>query len=220
LEYTASDGKLYKTKFYNLDAILSVGYHVNSINATLFRKWANTVLKEYLFKGYSINQHLMLMEQRIDRQLQEHSEQIHGLEKKVDFFVRTALPSAEGIFYDGQIFDAYTFVNDIIRSAKSRIILFDNYVDDTVLTMLDKRSDGVGAQIYTRSITQQLALDLQQHNAQYQTIAIDEFQNAHDRFLCIDDTVYHLGASQKDLGKKWFAFSRMELSTDALFSKI
>ena len=220
LEYTESDGKLYKTKFYNLDAILSVGYCVNSINATLFRKWANTVLKEYLLKGYSVNQHLMLMEQRIDRQLQEHSEQIHGLEKKVDFFVCTALPPAEGIFYDGQIFDAYTFVNDLIRSAKSRIILFDNYVDDTVLTMLDKRDDGVSAQIYTRTISPQLALDLQRHNAQYQTIAIDEFQNAHDRFLCIDDTVYHLGASLKDLGKKWFAFSRMEIGGEGLWGKM
>lgn len=126
----------------------------------------------------------------------------------------------QGIFYDGQIFDAYTFVSDLIRSAKSRIILFDNYVDDTVLTLLDKRADGVSAQIYTRSISRQLSLDLQRHNAQYRPIAIDAFQNAHDRFLCIDDTVYHIGASLKDLGKKWFAFSRMELGTDALRGKM
>ena len=126
----------------------------------------------------------------------------------------------EGIFFDGQIFDAYTFVSDLVRSAKSRIILFDNYVDDTVLTLLDKRADGVSAQIYTRNITQQLTLDLQRHNAQYHPIAIDAFQNAHDRFLCIDDTVYHLGASLKDLGKKWFAFSRMEIGTEALREKM
>lgn len=209
LEHTASDGKTYQTQFYNLDAILSVGYRVNSINATMFRKWANNVLKDYLLKGYSVNQRFERLEQRVSK-----------TEEKIDFFVRTALPPVEGIFFDGQIFDAYTFVSDLVRSAKSRIILFDNYVDDTVLTLLDKRADGVSAQIYTRTITQQLALDLQRHNAQYRPIAIDAFQNAHDRFLCIDDTVYHIGASLKDLGKKWFAFSRMEVGTDGLLSKI
>ena len=208
LEHTASDGKTYQTQFYNLDAILSVGYRVNSINATMFRKWANNVLKDYLLKGYTINQRFERLEQRVSK-----------TEEKIDFFVRTALPPVEGIFFDGQIFDAYTFVSDLVRSAKSRIILFDNYVDDTVLTLLDKRADGVSAQIYTRNITQQLAHYLQRHNAQYHPIAIDAFQNAHDRFLCIDDTVYHLGASLKDLGKKWFAFSRMELATDALREK-
>ncbi len=209
LEHTASDGKTYQTQFYNLDAILSVGYRVNSINATMFRKWANNVLKDYLLKGYTINQRFERLEQRVSK-----------TEEKIDFFVRTALPPVEGIFFDGQIFDAYTFVSDLVRSAKSRIILFDNYVDDTVLTLLDKRADGVSAQIYTRNITQQLALDLQRHNAQYRPIAIDAFQNAHDRFLCIDDTVYHLGASLKDLGKKWFAFSRMEIGTEGLREKM
>ena len=209
LEYTAADGKTYRTKFYNLDAILSVGYRVNSINATMFRKWANNVLKDYLLKGYSVNQRFERLEQRVSK-----------TEEKIDFFVRTALPPVEGIFFDGQIFDAYTFVSDLVRSAKSRIILFDNYVDDTVLTLLDKRANGVSTQIYTRNITQQLVLDLQRHNAQYRPIAIDEFQNAHDRFLCIDDTVYHIGASLKDLGKKWFTFSRMEMGTDGLREKM
>ena len=196
-------------EFYNLDMILSVGYRVKSSQGILFRQWANTILKEYLLKGYSINQRFERLEQRVSK-----------TEEKIDFFVRTALPPVEGIFFDGQIFDAYTFVSDLVRSAKSRIILFDNYVDDTVLTLLDKRAAGVSAQIYTRSITQQLALDLQRHNAQYHPIAINAFQNAHDRFLCIDDTVYHLGASLKDLGKKWFAFSRMELGTDGLREKM
>ena len=209
LEHTASDGKTYQTQFYNLDAILSVGYRVNSINATMFRKWANNVLKDYLLKGYSVNQRFERLEQRVSK-----------TEEKIDFFVRMALPPVEGIFFDGQIFDAYTFVSDLVRSAKKRIILFDNYLDDTVLTLLDKRADGVSAHIYTRNITQQLALDLQRHNAQYRPIAIDVFQNAHDRFLCIDDTVYHIGASLKDLGKKWFAFSRMEVGTDGLLFKI
>ena len=196
-------------EFYNLDMILSVGYRVKSSQGILFRQWANTILKEYLLKGYSINQRFERLEQRVSK-----------TEEKIDFFVRTALPPVEGIFFDGQIFDAYTFFSDLVRSAKSRIILFDNYVDDTVLTLLDKRADGVSAQIYTRSITQQLALDLQRHNAQYRPIAIDAFQNTHDRFLCIDDTVYHIGASLKDLGKKWFAFSRMEVDTDGLREKM
>ena len=196
-------------EFYNLDMILSVGYRVKSSQGILFRQWANTILKEYLLKGYSINQRFERLEQRVSK-----------TEEKIDFFVRTALPPVEGIFFDGQIFDAYTFVSDLVRSAKSRIILFDNYVDDTVLTLLDKRADGVSAQIYTRSITQQLALDLQRHNAQYRPIAIDAFQNTPDRVLCIDDTVYHLGASLKDLGKKWFAFSRMEIGTDGLREKM
>lgn len=196
-------------EFYNLDMILSVGYRVKSSQGILFRQWANTILKEYLLKGYSINQRFERLEQRVSK-----------TEEKIDFFVRTALPPVEGIFFDGQIFDAYTFVSDLVRSAKSRIILFDNYVDDTVLTLLDKRANGVSAQIYTRNITQQLALDLQRHNAQYRPIAIDAFPNAHDRFLCIDDTVYHIGASLKDLGKKWFAFNRMEIGAEALRGKM
>ena len=196
-------------EFYNLDMILSVGYRVKSSQGILFRQWANTVLKDYLLKGYSINQRFERLEHRMSH-----------AEEKIDFFVRTALPPIEGVFYDGQIFDAHTFVSDLVRSAKSRIILFDNYVDDTVLTLLDKRANGVSAQIYTRSITQQLALDLQRHNAQYQPIAIDEFHNAHDRFLCIDDTVYHIGASLKDLGKKWFAFNRMEIGAEGLRGKM
>ena len=196
-------------EFYNLDMILSVGYRVNSSQGILFRQWANTILKEYLLKGYSINQRFERLEQRVSK-----------TEEKIDFFVRTALPPVEGIFFDGQIFDAYTFVSDLVRSAKSRIILFDNYVDDTVLTLLDKRANGVRAQIYTRNITQQLALDMQRHNEQYRPIAINVFPNAHDRFLCIDDTVYHIGASLKDLGKKWFAFSRMEIGTEALRGKM
>lgn len=209
LEYTAADGKIYQTQFYNLDAILSVGYRVNSINATMFRKWANSVLKEYLLKGYSVNQRIERLEQRVSK-----------TEEKIDFFVRTALPPAEGIFFNGQIFDAYTFVCDLIRSAKKQIILFDNYIDDSVLTMLDKRNAGVDVRIFTKSISPQLQLDIDKHNSQYSTIKVEIFTDSHDRFLCIDDTVYHLGASLKDLGKKWFAFNRMEIATESLMKKI
>ena len=134
--------------------------------------------------------------------------------------MRTSLPPVEGIFFDGQIFDAYTFVSDLIRSAKKSIVLFDNYVDDTVLSMLDKRGERVSATIYTQKIKQQLSLDLAKHNAQYQPIEVKPFDKVHDRFLCIDNTVYHIGASLKDLGKTWFAFSKMEMKTKELLDNM
>ena len=199
LEYTAADGKQYKTKFYNLDAILSVGYRVNSINATMFRKWANSVLKEYLLKGYSINQRFERLEQRVSR-----------TEEKIDFFVRTSLPPVEGIFFDGQIYDAYELVSRLIKSAKSRIILIDNYIDESVLTLLDKRENGATAEVYTQQINQQLQLDIQRHNSQYTPIPVHTLTTSHDRFLLLDNDVYHIGASIKDLGKKWFAIMKMQ----------
>ena len=220
LEHTAADGKVYSTQFYNLDAILSVGYRVNSKNATLFRRWANQVLKEYLLRGYAINQRLLAVEEHVDKSLMAHERRLEAVEQKIDFFVRTSLPPQEGIFYDGQIFDAYTFVNDLIRGSKERIVLIDNYIDDSVLAMLDKRSKGVRAKIYTRNVSRQLTLDFEKHNAQYAPIEVEQFDRAHDRFLCIDETVYHIGASLKDLGKKWFAFSRMEMTTTELLSKM
>ena len=212
--------QVYETTYYNLDVIISVGYRVKSKRGVEFRQWANKILKDYLLKGYAVNQRLTTIEDRIDRRLQEHSDQIHELQNKVDFFVRTSLPPVEGIFYDGQIFDAYTFVNDRIREAKKRIILIDNYADDSVLTMLDKRGEDVSATIYTKSISRQLTLDFEKHNAQYPAIEIEQFDRAHDRFLCIDDTVYLIGASLKDLGKKWFGFVKMEQTTDELLSKM
>ncbi|MBP5419724.1 MAG: virulence RhuM family protein [Bacteroidales bacterium] len=207
-------------EYYNLDMILSVGYRVKSQQGILFRRWANNVLRGYLLRGYNVNEHLKYMEQRIDNKLQEHTEQIHKLSEQVDFFVRTSLPPLQGIFYDGQIFDAYTFACDLIRSAKKQIVLFDNYVDDSVLTMLDKRSSGVSVRIFTKSISHQLQLDIDRHNAQYPPLTVDIFHNAHDRFLCIDNTIYHIGASLKDLDKKWFAFCKMEMPAADLLSNI
>ena len=208
-------------KHYNLDVIISVGYRVKSLRGTQFRQWANRVLKEYLLRGYSINQHLMLMEQRIDHQLQEQAEQIHHLEEKVDFFVRTSLPPVEGIFYNGQIFDAYVFAADLIKSAKESIVLIDNYIDETTLTMLDKRAKGVTATIYTHSIGDKLQLDIDRHNAQYQPIIVNRLKKSHDRFLILDDDVYHVGASLKDLGKQWFAIMKMnEIHSDDIIGKI
>ena len=205
LEYTATDGKLYKTKFYNLDAILSVGYRVNSINATIFRKWANNVLKEYIISGYSVNQRFEQLEKTVNKQ----GEEIAEIHNKVDFFVQTSLPPRQGVFFDGQIFDAYRFVSDLVRKADRRIVLIDNYVDDTVFALLDKRKEGVSTTIYTKTISHQLQLDLQRHNEQDAPIEVMQLNKAHDRFLIIDDEVYHIGASIKDLGKKWFAFALM-----------
>lgn len=204
-------------EYYNLDVIISIGYRVKSLRGTQFRQWANKVLKEYLLRGYSINQHLVYMEQRIDHQLQEHTEQIHELQDKVDFFVRTSLPPKEGVFYNGQIFDAYVFATDLIKSAKKSITLIDNYIDESVLLMLAKRDDGVTATIITRSISDTLTLDLEKHNKQYLPIDIQKSDRYHDRFLIIDEDVYHLGASMKDLGKKLFAFSKMEIPSKILF---
>lgn len=202
LEHMGNDGKQrYTTKYYNLDAILSIGYRVNSKNATLFRKWANSVLKDYLLKGYSINKRLS----ELERTVAQHTE-------KIDFFVRTALPPVEGIFYNGQIFDAYKFATDLVKSARRSIVLIDNYVDETVLLMLSKRSVGVSATIYTQRITQQLQLDLDRHNSQYPPIDTRTYRDSHDRFLIVDETdVYHIGASLKDLGKKMFAFSKLDI---------
>ena len=209
-----------QVEFYSLDVILSVGYRVKSSRGIEFRRWANQVLKDYMLKGYAINQQMLAMEERIGRQLQDHTLQIHNLQEKVNFFVRTSLPPHQGIFYDGQIFDAYTFINDRIREATTRIILVDNYIDDSVLTILSKRADKVVATIYTKKPSAQLQLDIQKHNAQYPPISVVEFDRSHDRFLCIDETVYHLGASIKDLGKKWFAFNRMEMPTSELLQKM
>lgn len=220
LEHTAADGKIYKTQFYNLDAILSVGYRVNSRNATLFRIWVTQVLKDHLLRGYSINQRLLYMESRIDHRLSEHDSQIKELSGKVDFFLRTSLPPKECIFFDGQIFDAYGFVCDLVKRAKKRIVLIDNYIDETVLTLLDKRSCGVLATIYTKRIDRQLQLDIERHNDQYAPIDVRQAQRIHDRFMVIDDTLYHIGASIKDLGMKLFAFSKMESSPETILDSL
>ena len=228
LEYTASDGKTYKTGFYNLDAILSVGYRVNSKNATHFRQWANCILKEYLLKGHAYNVRLSQMNKEVNRQLDihtrtlmEHDSILKEHSQKIDFFIRTSLPPVEGIFFDGQIYDAYAFVSRLIRSAVKQIVLIDNYIDDSVLTMMDKRNGNVKAIIYTTKVSRQLQLDIQKHNAQYPQIEIHEFTKSHDRFLIIDEKVYLIGASIKDLGKKWFGFTLMEsISAEEIMERL
>ena len=192
-------------KYYNLDVIISVGYRVKSLRGTQFRQWANRVLKEYLLKGYSANQRIERLEHRMTE-----------AEDKIDFFVRTSLPPVEGIFYDGNMLEPFAFVNKLIRSARERIVLIDNYVDETVLLRLAEREENVQAKIYTQRTSPSFNVALARHNDQYAPIDLSIFTQSHDRFLLIDQDVYHIGASIKDLGKKWFAFCKMELQADEI----
>ncbi len=209
---TASDGKKYRTKYYDLDVIISVGYRVKSKRGTQFRIWANKVLKEYLLKGYAVTQRF----ERIEKD-------VNYLKRKVDDFdfqIKTNLPPHEGVFYDGQIFDAHLFVSRLVKTANQSIILIDNYVDESVLSLLTKRKPGVQATIYT-AVSRQLRLDIKRFNAQYPEIEIKTFNKSHDRFLIIDhQTIYHIGASLKDLGKKWFAFSKIGLNALDMIEKL
>ena len=192
-------------KLYSLDVIISVGYRVKSQRGTDFRKWANKVLKNYVIRGYAVNQRIERLEQRVNK-----------TEEKIDFFVRTSLPPVEGVFFDGQIFDAHVFVSDLVKSAKKSIVLIDNYVDESVLLTLSKRNVSVTAKIITRPVSVQFQLDLSRHNSQYPPVEVEERLRYHDRFLIIDETVYHIGASLKDLGKKLFAFSKMEIPPEVI----
>ena len=200
LEHMGNDGKqLYTTRYYNLDAIISVGFRVNTKRGIEFRQWANQILKDYLLKGYVVNQRISVLEH-----------QVADLTEKVNFFVRSSLPPVEGIFFDGQIFDAYVQIVNLIKQAKHSIILIDNYIDETTLTMLSKRDASVSATIYTRQLSNQQQLDIMRHNQQYPPITVNLCQRNHDRFLIIDDVVYLFGASLKDAGKKLFAYIKMQ----------
>ena len=207
----------YEYTAYNLDVIISVGYRVKSRRGTKFRQWANQVLKEYLLRGYVVNTRIAALEQHVVKQ----DAQIQELKSKVDFFVRSSLPPVEGIFYDGQIFDAYAHIISLIRQAKQSIILIDNYINVDTLTMLSQRTANVSATIYTRQLSQQQQLDIRRHNQQYPPINICTTQHNHDRFLIIDDVVYLFGASLKDAGKKLFAYIKMqETSSQELINRI
>lgn len=200
--------------FYNLDMILSIGYRVNTVSGIQFRHWASGVLKEYMFRGYALNRHLVQLEQHIIR----HDLQISDINQRIDNIVQTAIPPKAGLFFNGETFDAYVFVADLIRSAKEDIKLVDNYIDDSVLLLLGKRQSEVSATIYTECITNQIQTDLSKYKTQYPPIAIQEMGKVHDRFLIIDRQLYHFGASFKDLGKRLFVVSKIEepAVTDAL----
>ena len=210
---TARDGKRYKTKMYNLDVIISVGYRVKSKRGTQFRQWANRVLKEYIIRGYVVNQQLSVLEERMEMKFMDYDSKINDIQGKIDFFVRSSLPPVEGIYYDGQIFDAYVQIINLIKQARHSIILIDNYIDEATLTMLSKRAANVTATIYTRQLTQQQQLGVQRHNQQYPPVTVNACSHNHDRFLIIDDIVYLFGASLKDAGKKLFAYIKMQETT-------
>jgi hypothetical protein len=210
---TAADGKVYQTEHYNLDMIISVGYRVKSQRGIQFRIWANNILKDYLLKGWSINQRMNRIEDAV--------ETLADKVKEIDLQINTDIIPRQGVFFDGQVFDAYLFVSALIKNARSSIILIDTWIDETVLALLDKRNSQVTAVIYTPAISRKLKLDMEKHNAQYPSIEIKQLASSHDRFLIIDrQDLYHFGASLKDLGKKWFAFSKMDDFTSEILKRI
>ena len=207
--------------YYNLDVIISVGFRVNTKIGIHFRQWANNILKNNLLKGYSINQRIDYIENKFDTKLYNHDVQLKEISEQINYFVQKSMPPVQGVFYGGEIFEAYKFVSNLIKMANESIIVIDNYIDESVLTMLDKRKDGVMATIYTDKISNQLKLDLERHNKQYSAIEIQTVKDIHDRFVIIDnEDVFHIGASLKDLGKKLFAFSKLNLSVDALLKEL
>lgn len=195
-----------KIKFYNIDAVLAVGYRVNSLRASQFRIWATNILKDYLLKGYALNNRM----NRLEDNVQELSQKV----KQIDLQIHSHLIPTQGVFFNGQIFDAYQLASKIIRTAKKRIVLIDNYINDETITHLSKKEKGVEVILLTKIIGNQLELDVKKANEQYGNFELKMFTQSHDRFLILDDTeVYHLGASLKDLGKKWFAFSKLEIKS-------
>lgn len=210
---TATDGKTYNVEYYNIEVITSVGYRVKSKQGVQFRQWANKVLKNYLLRGYAINQRIETLENRIDNKLYEHEQKIEHLTEQVDFFVHTSLPPVEGVFHNNQVFDAHILMSDLVKQAKVRIIIIDNYVDDSILTLLSKRKTGLIAEIYTYKKSEQFTLDLDKHNLQYPSITVHVNKTCHDRFMIVDDKVYHIGASIKDLGQKLCAITLLNSIT-------
>ena len=207
--------------YYNLDVIISVGFRVNTKVGIHFRQWANNILKNNLLKGYSINQRIDYIENKLEQKLNDHDVQLGKINEQTNYFVQKSIPPIQGVFYDGEIFDAYNFVTQLIKNANKSIVVIDNYVDESVLTMLDKRKNGVTAIIYTDKINKQLQLDIKLHNSQYPTIDVFTIKNCHDRFIIIDDEeVFLFGASLKDLGKKLFAFSKLYMSSKTLLDKL
>lgn len=216
-------------EFYNLDMVISVGYRVKSEKGIEFRIWANKVIKDFLLRGYAINQQLMRIEQRIDARFDAQQSQIRKIEstlsdhqEKIDFFVRTNQPPVEGVLFEGQIFDAYKLVEALVKSAQREIVLIDNYIDATIFDLLEKREQGVDATIYTEHVGQSLTHLQQLNQQQYgRRIEVKEYNSRfHDRFLILDDALYHFGASFKDLGKRLFAFELMGIDKNMILSQL
>ena len=217
--YTASDGKTYQVAFYNLDVVISVGYRVKSVQGTRFRQWATGVLKEYLIRGYAVSTRLNQLEDKMDRRLAQHDQAIVDLKQKVDFFVQTQIPPVQGVFYDGQLWDARALVLKLVAGAKRSLVLIDNWATPGTLDLFAKKRKGVKVTIFTsehydkkhvphRKISD---ADIKTFNTQYPKLAVRYNETFHDRFLIIDDKeLYLIGASLKDLGHKCFAFTKLD----------
>ena len=220
LEYTAADGKVYSTQFYNLDAILSVGYRVHSKNATSFRRWANSVLKDYMLRGYAVNQKLLHLEERIDQKFYSLEQRVEKTEEKIDFFVRTNQTPVEQVFFGGEFFAARVLLEQLIKTAQQRVIIIDAYVDAATFEILDVRAKDVKATIYSGKDLRGLR---DAHNATAGVEPIDTFvwsNPSHDRWLIIDDQLYHCGHSLKDMGKKLSAISLMGIPAQTIIDQV
>ncbi|MBR6112586.1 MAG: virulence RhuM family protein [Paludibacteraceae bacterium] len=224
LEYTAADGKSYKTQFYSLDAILSVGYRVNSKNATKFRQWANKILKDYLLRGYSVNRQLVELQGYTDNRFLQIEKRLDEHQQQIDFFVRTNIPPHEGCVYEGHLLEGREVAEMIIKSAKHEVILIDPYIGSDTLHILEARQRNVSATIYTEKVNNNILTLQHNHETEYgkcRRINIFQYKtNFHDRFLIIDETVYHFGASIKDLGKRLFAFDVIHLSKNLIMGEV
>ena len=224
LEYTAADGKSYKTQFYSLDAILSVGYRVNSKNATKFRQWANKILKDYLLRGYSVNRQLVELQGYTDNRFLQIEKRLDEHQQQIDFFVRTNIPPHEGCVFEGHLLEGREVAEMIIKSAKHEVILIDPYIGSDTLHILEARQKNVSATIYTEKVNNNILTLQHNHETEYgkcRRINIFQYKtNFHDRFLIIDETVYHFGASIKDLGKRLFAFDVIHLSKNLIMGEV
>ena len=211
-----------QVEYYNLDVILSVGYRVKSNRGIQFRRWSNTILKQYLLQGYSINRHLVALQERTDQRFADIEQRLDNQQKQIDFFVRTNVPPIEGIFYEGQVLDARLFAEQLIKIAKREVVLIDNYIDSRSFDILELRNPGVEATIYVERIGRGLqSLQQTAHTQSGRTVHLAETsQRVHDRFLIIDDEVYHLGASLNELGKRLFAFSRLQMDKEIIMTSI
>ncbi|MCQ2339036.1 MAG: virulence RhuM family protein [Paludibacteraceae bacterium] len=221
LEHVGNDGRQhYSTTYYNLDVIISVGYRVNSINATAFRRWATTVLKEHLLRGYSVNRQLVALQERSDERFADIQNQLDEQKQQVEFLVDMHRQPEERIFSTGCVFDAWEYVAALVREAKNRIVLIDNYCDERTLTLLSKRQSNVECTIYTR-FNEAFDTDLEKHNRQYPAInKVQLPQKKHDRFLMIDDTAYILGDSLKNLGHSMTTVLKTSFTVEEILGKL
>ena len=211
-----------QVEYYNLDVILSVGYRVKSNRGIQFRRWSNTILKQYLLQGYSINRHLVALQERTDQRFVDIEQRLDNQQKQIDFFVRTNVPPIEGIFYEGQVLGARLFAEQLIKIAKREVVLIDNYIDSRSFDILELRNPGVEATIYVERIGRGLqSLQQTAHTQSGRTVHLAETsQRVHDRFLIIDNEVYHLGASLNELGKRLFAFSRLQMDKEIIMRSV